>query len=112
MAPEPENEIRLVLLEDLQQKGSRFIENKLKLKVNRDKSRVGRSQDVKFLGMTVIKGTIAISVESMRRARQKIRELTPRGTHLSIEKSVDRINSWYIGWSGYYYPIPVPVQSN
>ena len=91
---------------------SRFIENKLKLKVNWDKSRVGRSQDVKFLGMTVIKGTIAISVESMRRARQKIRELTPRGTHLSIEKTVDRINSWYIGWSGYYYPIPVPVQSN
>ena len=89
---------------------SRFIENKLKLKVNWDKSRVGRSQDVKFLGMTVIRGTIAISVESMRRARQKIRELTPRGTHLSIEKTVDRINSWYIGWSGYYLMTQYPYQ--
>ncbi|WP_321492791.1 reverse transcriptase domain-containing protein [uncultured Desulfobacter sp.] len=29
---------------------SKFIEGKLKLKINRDKSRVGRSEDVKFLG--------------------------------------------------------------
>ncbi len=89
---------------------SRFIENKLKLKVNWDKSRVGRSQDVKFLGMTVIRGTIAISVESMRRGRQKIKELTPRGTHLSLEKTVDRINQWYRGWSGYYLMTQYPYQ--
>ncbi|MCP3953845.1 MAG: group II intron reverse transcriptase/maturase, partial [Desulfobacterales bacterium] len=71
---------------------TRFIEHKLKLKVNWDKSKTGKSRDVKFLGMTVIRGAIAISVQSMRRARQKVRELTPRGTHLSIEKTVARIN--------------------
>ena len=89
---------------------SRFIENKLKLKINWDKSRVGRSKDVKFLGMTIIRGTIAISVESMRRGRQKIRELTPRGTHMPIEKTVDRINNWYMGWSGYYLMTQYPYQ--
>jgi len=89
---------------------SRFIENKLKLKINWDKSKVGRSQEVKFLGMTVVEGTLAISVDSMKRARQKIRELTCRGTCLSIENTVDRINRWYTGWSGYYLMTQYPFQ--
>ena len=88
----------------------RFIEEKLKLKINRDKSRVGRSQDVKFLGMTIIRKNIAISAESMKRARQKVRELTRRGTHLSLEKTVDCINQWYTGWSGYYLMTQYPYQ--
>ena len=32
---------------------SRFIEKKLKLKINRDKSKVARSDQVKFLGFTL-----------------------------------------------------------
>lgn len=89
---------------------SRFIENKLKLKINWDKSKVGRSKDVKFLGMSIIRGTIAISVQSMRRARQKIRELVPRGTNITFEKTVDKINTWYMGWSGYYLMTQYPYQ--
>ncbi len=89
---------------------SQFIEKKLKLKINWDKSKVGRSQDVKFLGMTIIKGKIAISVQSMRRARQKLRELIPRGTCITLEMTIDRINSWYTGWSGYYLMTQYPYQ--
>ncbi|MCI5160906.1 MAG: hypothetical protein D3917_02565, partial [Candidatus Electrothrix sp. AX5] len=37
---------------------SKFIEGKLKLKINKDKSKVGRSRDVKFLGLTIIDGAI------------------------------------------------------
>ena len=41
---------------------SRFIEKRLKLVVNREKSQVARSDRVKFLGMTIVDGkTIAIS---------------------------------------------------
>ena len=40
---------------------SKFIENKLKLVVNREKSKVALSKCVKFLGMTIIAGAIAIS---------------------------------------------------
>ena len=40
---------------------SRFIEKKLKLKVNQDKSTVALSDKVKFLGFTVVNGTIAIA---------------------------------------------------
>ncbi len=89
---------------------SRFIEHKLKLKINQDKSRVGRSCDVKFLGMTIIKGTIAISSQSMKRAMQKVKELTPRGTNITLEQTIQRINSWYMGWSGYYLMTQYPNQ--
>lgn len=89
---------------------SKFIEKKLKLKINREKSKVGRSKDVKFLGMTVINGTVAISAQSMKRAMQKVKELTPRGTHISLELTIKRINSWYKGWSGYYLMTQYPSQ--
>ncbi len=89
---------------------SRFIEHKLKLKINWDKSRVGRSCEVKFLGMTIINGTIAISTQSMKRAMLKVKELTPRGTNITLEKTIKRINSWYIGWSGYYLMTQYPSQ--
>lgn len=89
---------------------SKFIEGKLKLKINRDKSKVGRSCDVKFLGMTIIDGARVISAASMKRAMQKVKELTPRGTHLTLEKTMKRINIWYKGWSGYYMMNQYPFQ--
>jgi len=79
-----------------------FIENKLKLVINREKSKVALSRFVKFLGMTIIAGKLVISSGSMERAMAKVKELTPRGTSLPLEKTVERINDWYMGWSGYY----------
>lgn len=88
----------------------RFIEKKLKLVVNRKKSQVAKSDKVKFLGMTIVKKTIAISKESMNRAMRKVKELTPRGTHFPIEKAVEKINRWYVGWSNYYKMTQYPMQ--
>ncbi len=89
---------------------SRFIESKLKLKVNKDKSKVGLSKVVRFLGMTIIGGTLAISALSMNRAMAKVKELTPRGTHLTLEQTIKRINFWYMGWSAYYAMTEYPNQ--
>lgn len=89
---------------------SEFIERKLKLKINRDKSKVGRSCDVKFLGMTIIDGARVISAASMKRAMQKVKELTPRGTHMTLAETIRRINKWYKGWSGYYLMTQYPFQ--
>jgi RNA-directed DNA polymerase len=91
---------------------TKFIENKLKLVVNQEKSKVARSEFVKFLGMTIVGGSLAISVPSMNRARAKVRDLTLRGTHQSIEQTVESINSWYVGWSGYYAMTQYPSQLN
>jgi len=89
---------------------SKFIEGKLKLKINRDKSRVGLSREVKFLGFTIIDGARVISAQSMKRAMQKVLELTPRGTHQTLEATMKQINSWYKGWSGYYSITQYPSQ--
>lgn len=87
-----------------------FIEGKLKLKVNREKSQVARSRFVKFLGMTIVAGTIAISQKSLDRAMTKVRDLSPRGTHLSLENSIEAYNRWYRGWANYYKMTQYPAQ--
>ena len=89
---------------------SQFIENKLKLKVNQSKSQVAPSNKVKFLGMTIVEGTIAISRVSLNRAMEKVKELTPRGSHLRLEDAVAHINRWYKGWSAYYSMTEYPAQ--
>lgn len=89
----------------------KFIENKLKLKINHDKSKVGPSQEIKFLGMTIASdGSRAISKASMKRAMAKSVSLVPRGTHLPIEQSMLKINQWYVGWSNYYKMTEYPAQ--
>lgn len=96
--------------ERVMQSVSKFIENKLKLVVNLDKSKVALSKYVKFLGMTIIAGTIAISAQSINRAMTKVRELTPRGTYLPLEETIKYINQWYMGWSSYYRMTQYPAQ--
>jgi RNA-directed DNA polymerase len=89
---------------------SKFIEKKLKLKVNTEKSKVALSKFVKFLGMTIIVGTLAISYKSMSKAMARVKELTPRGSNVSMLKRIERINSWYVGWSNYYKMTHYPSQ--
>jgi len=89
---------------------SQFIEKKLKLKVNRDKSQVARSDQVKLLGFTVVNGTIAIAKEALQTALCKVKELTPRGTHKTLDTTLKEINQWYVGWSNYYSLTYYPSQ--
>lgn len=89
---------------------TRFIEGKLKLQVNQNKSQVAPSNKVKFLGMTIINGTISISRQSLNSAMDKVKTLTPRGTHEKLEVTIERINLWYKGWSGYYSLTQYPSQ--
>ncbi len=88
--------------ERVMEKVSQFIETKLKLKVNRDKSQVAKSDQVKFLGFTVVKGTIAIAHKALQMAMSKVKALTPRGTHQTLGTTLEVINQWYVGWSSYY----------
>lgn len=90
----------------------KFIEDKLKLKVNEDKSKTAKSDQVKFLGMTIIKSTIAISKIALNKAMEKVKELIPRGTNLAIEQAIEKVNSWYRGWASYYKMTQYPFQLN
>ena len=89
---------------------SRFIEKKLKLKVNQDKSKIARSDHVKFLGFTVVEGTIAIAHKTLQTAMNKVKALTPRGTHKTLDRTMEEINQWYVGWSNYYSLTNYPSQ--
>jgi len=88
----------------------RYIEKRLKLVVNQEKSQVARSDRVKFLGMTIVGKTIAISHKALQAAMAKVKELTPRGTHQTLEKTLEEINSWYVGWAGYFAMTYYPAQ--
>lgn len=89
---------------------SKFIKNRLKLEVNKEKSKVALSKYVKFLGMTIIAVTIAISSMSMNKAMAKVKELTQRGTSLKLEDTMKRVNRWYEGWANYYSMTQYPYQ--
>lgn len=89
---------------------SKFIENRLKLEVNTEKSKVAPANQVKFLGFTIVGLAIAISLQSMEIAMAKVKELTPRGTCEPIEKTITKINTWYTGWSNYYKMTEFPYQ--
>lgn len=87
-----------------------FIERKLKLRVNKTKTQVALTSAVKFLGMTIIAGSLLISKVSLDRAMEKVKELTPRSSPIPVEKTIAKVNSWYRGWSGYYLLTEYPSQ--
>jgi group II intron reverse transcriptase/maturase len=89
---------------------SQFIEKKLKLKVNQEKSQVAVAERVKFLGFTVVNGTIAIAHKALQSAMSKVKELTPRGTDKTLESTLKSVNQWYEGWSNYYSLTNYPSQ--
>ncbi|MDD5633214.1 MAG: reverse transcriptase domain-containing protein [Methylococcales bacterium] len=82
-------------------KVSQFIEKKLKLKVNQEKSQVALSDKVKIWGFTVVNGTIEIAHKALQTAIDKVKALTPRGAHKALVPTLDKINQWYGGWSNY-----------
>src|SRR6476661_3392676 len=84
---------------------SRFITQKLKLKVNEAKSAVARPQERKFLGFGFtagpdIKRTIA--PKSLERFKQRIRDITRRAKGVSITTTMDELASYMRGWRGYF----------
>lgn len=84
---------------------TRFIERKLKLKVNREKTAVDRPWQRKFLGFSFTphrEPKIRVARESLKRVKQKIRHLTSRSWSISMDQRIERINQYLIGWCGYF----------
>jgi RNA-directed DNA polymerase len=83
-----------------------FLEGKLKLKVNRQKSKVERASKVKFLGFSFHKyrGEVRIRVatKSLRRLRQRLRRLTRRTRSGKLEGVIREVNEYLRGWIGYF----------
>ena len=90
---------------------TRFIERKLKLKVNRAKSAFGPPDTRRFLGFTLdVKGRVRISDVSLRRFRARVRKLTRRQKGVAFKTLLTKLNSYLRGWRGYYHITELPSQ--
>ena len=85
---------------------TKFLEGKLKLKVNRKKSQVGSPLRLKFLGFSMYKTGKKAGIrphgKSIRKLKDKIRELTSRKQARSVELILKRLKRYTVGWLGYY----------
>jgi group II intron reverse transcriptase/maturase len=73
---------------------TRFITEKLKLKVNEAKSAVARPQEPKFLGFSFTAGPDIkrmIAPKSLERFKRRIREITRRARGVSITTTMDEL---------------------
>ena len=84
----------------------RYLEGKLKLKVNHKKSKVGSPMREKFLGFSLHKtpGKMGIRPHGkvLKRFKQKVKEITSRSRGRSINTVVQELRRYTTGWLGYY----------
>ena len=95
--------------ERLLETSSRYLEKKLKLKVNTEKSRavsVYSIRNFKFLGFALGRnkdGTyIRVHAKSMKKAKRKLKELTSRSQGRSVRTVMYKVKVFMQGWLGYY----------
>jgi RNA-directed DNA polymerase len=85
---------------------SRFIEKRLRLKVNRQKSAVGRPWDRKYLGFCMTNSRkapkIRIHWKTIKRFKERVREITARRRGRSLPQVIGELCQFITGWWNYY----------
>jgi RNA-directed DNA polymerase len=82
-----------------------FLEQRLKLKVNADKSAVARPWERKFLGYSMTwhrKPKLKIASQSRKRLADKIRLALRRGRGQSMQRVITGLNPVLRGWMAYF----------
>jgi RNA-directed DNA polymerase len=80
-----------------------FLEGKLKLKANRQKSAVAPVRERQFLGHRLsASGQMGIAPKSLKRAKDRLRKITRRNRRISLDKMISEVNSFTTGWVMYY----------
>jgi RNA-directed DNA polymerase len=84
---------------------TRFIEVRLKLQINTEKSAVARPWHRTFLGFTVKDEPAfrrCIADKAVARFKHRVRELTRRHRGVSLERMIADLNPLLRGWAGYF----------
>jgi RNA-directed DNA polymerase len=84
---------------------TRFLERRLRLRVNRSKSRVARVRERTFLGFRIhqiAKARVSIAPESLREAKRTIRRITKRNRGASMRQMLAELGRFTDGWVGYF----------
>lgn len=95
--------------ERLLESSKRFLEGKLKLHMNTEKSKVVSVYSIrnfKFLGFALGKGRngvyIRVHAKSLKKAKQKLKELTSRSQGRNVRKVMENVKVFMRGWLGYF----------
>ncbi len=90
----------------------RFLEQKLRLKVNEKKSKVAPVEECGFLGFVFINRKIRWSGKSFLEFKRRLRRFTGRSWFVSMEYRYEKLTEYIQGWMNYYgiskYYKPVP----
>ena len=96
--------------ERLLESSRRYLEGRLKLKMNMDKSKVTSIFAVKrfkFLGFCLGKNGTGIYIRahrsSLRKAKAKLKHLTKRSRGRNVRAVMQEVKVFIRGWLGYYY---------
>lgn len=80
-----------------------FLTTRLKLQINEAKSAVAQVNERQFLGYTIgLKGNLRASDDSLKRMKDKVRQLTKRNRGISFEGVIDSLNLYLPGWFQYF----------
>lgn len=82
-----------------------FLSKRLRLRVNKEKSAVGKPSKRKFLGFSFMLGAepkIRVAEQSKKRFQRKIRELTRPTKGQSLAQVIWNIRRYLVGWHGYF----------
>ena len=95
--------------ERLLESTQRYLEGKLKLKMNMEKSKVVSvfaAQNFKFLGFALGKGKNGVYIrahaKSLKKAKAKLKELTYRSQGRNVRKVMENVKVFIRGWLGYF----------
>ena len=85
---------------------TQYIESKLKLKVNRSKSRVSRPNESTLLGFSFYRSEkgweICIGPKSLKKIKEKIKEKTKRNDPSNAKEKVKKMEAMIRGWVNYF----------
>jgi group II intron reverse transcriptase/maturase len=85
---------------------AQYVERRLKLRVNRKKSAVDRATKRPFLGFGFFyrDGQVKVRVDpnARTRAKERLRKLTSRRWGISMERRIQAINRFTVGWTAYF----------
>jgi len=80
-----------------------FIEGRMKLKVNEEKSRICRPYELNFLGHSFQRdGGMGLSRQSEQSLKAKLRQVTRRNRGISLAQLVKELNPKLRGWLNYF----------
>ena len=86
---------------------TKYIEKKLGLKVNAEKSKVARPNQIKYLGFGFYNTKTGIvkpkpHLKSIQKFKRKLKQITKRKWSISLEERITKLNQVIRGWVNYY----------